>query len=553
MRPRITLLTLAVFLLPCVSWAYTVPSEFALVRSAPGTRLYQTPPPPATGSRFVQVVQVDQGARARLPHGAVSQTGDLCYRPLFKRPLSAFWNDLNDSPLAFSISNAGFFGPGDPGGVALPLKVDGNLIACGYANGCWVGVLKILKIWDYRFRIDDFDGDPNVVIISTAPNIIGGLSENANCPTSTAGNCAGEACKGGSTRRTFVGCADNLGAGDYRTLLILTTRSAITGPDAGAILRSFGAGPTMMLDGGGSTQMMCQGQLYVESSDEPNPREINTTIGVLAADVTPPTTPMNLTASPSSCTPDNSFSFSWNPSSDPETGIQEYRWKVNTGAEQPTTATTVGPQAFSPVHDGTNTFYVRAINGQGLSSGTASVNFCWLPVGSPNLSFEDDVAPPDGIPDGWTLGGTGFDYPPPCPVPGLPCAAEGIRYIRFAHSISSEWSAIGQRATEPTRPLILPDMWYRVSFWYRTGSTAPFGWRLGDSGLVNHSSDALLGAMVVRPLVDGQWHHFWGAPFRITQDDLNQYPMLAFYYDAGSIGAVDVDWVVIEPSAPCSP
>lgn len=276
------------FLLSCLllvagkSVAYTVPPSFGNpVQSDVGVALY------VNGSHKVLAIQADLGGRVVLPHGSVvSGSGNPGYEYVHIQSVSTFWNNLNNTESnAFAVTNGTFFGirPGfpDQAGVAFPLKVDGDVVAYGYAACCWENKLKALQIWDNKFRIDAIGCNAVDVDALSAPNVIGGLIETANCATSTSGGCSGETqCKGGATKRTFVGCADPLGNGDYATLLILTTDVSISGPQAGDILRSFDAEPTMMLDGGGSTQMICNGAQYTFGDG----RSFNTAIGVLGAE-----------------------------------------------------------------------------------------------------------------------------------------------------------------------------------------------------------------------------------------------------------------------------
>ena len=104
---------------------------------------------------------------------------------------------------------------------------------------------------------------------STAPNIIAGLAEDApKSPNKYVG-------------RTFVGIKDKDGDLQFETVLIFNTLTARQ-VDAAEALRSLGAEKVMMLDGGGSTQLICQNVSYIESE-----RLIPQAIGVLAAGPSP--------------------------------------------------------------------------------------------------------------------------------------------------------------------------------------------------------------------------------------------------------------------------
>jgi len=67
------------------------------------------------------------------------------------------------------------------------------------------------------------------------------------------------------TGRTFVGIDDANQDNIYETVLIFNSKTARQ-PDAAQILRDFGADRLLMLDGGGSTQLVCRSGAYIESS-----------------------------------------------------------------------------------------------------------------------------------------------------------------------------------------------------------------------------------------------------------------------------------------------
>jgi hypothetical protein len=90
--------------------------------------------------------------------------------------------------------------------------------------------------------------------------MIGGLSEEANKRIKY------------SVGRTFVGVADRNGDGSYETVLVFNSSSSLQSA-AADVLRSFGADKVMMLDGGGSTQLLCKSGWYVKS-DRPVPQAL---------------------------------------------------------------------------------------------------------------------------------------------------------------------------------------------------------------------------------------------------------------------------------------
>jgi hypothetical protein len=141
--------------------------------------------------------------------------------------------------------------PESPTRLSLPLKVNGEFITDGYAINEHVGNKLMLEIWPERADIRVLDGIS--LYSSTAPNILGGLTVEANKRARQ------------RTGRTFVGVDDRDRNGMFETVLIFNTRTALQ-TDAEAVLKDFGAEKVIMLDGGGSTQLFCQGKsiLYSE-------------------------------------------------------------------------------------------------------------------------------------------------------------------------------------------------------------------------------------------------------------------------------------------------
>lgn len=499
MKPIAALLLVGALCTPTAGNAYNEPWG-AAIRSAPGVKLYQS------GASYVVAVRSDQGAKAILRHGTISASGVEGFKPVDRRSLQSFWNEIDADPRAFAMANAAFFDPGsDPSGIALPMKVSGNTFAHGYATSCWVGVLRILKIWDDRFRIEDYSGDLGGVVGSTSQNIIGGLTEGANCPTHPeVGNCAGEACKGGSTDRTFVGCADPQGAGDYATLLILTTSANMTGVQAGNILRSFGAGPTMMLDGGGSTQLIYRGPGDPVGGINPIlGRDVNSVIGVLAADVTSPTAPTNLSVSPTGCSQTNSFTFSWTASADGGgSGLAGYEWNLDGGAAATPTpglqVTTSAPTS------GGYTFYVRAYDQAGNRSPFATIGFCYQPP-------TGQCAIARVIPNS-------------C-VPASVCFPASAASLEMPHDLPAEhWATVGQ----PVHDLLQPGKTYSIGLEYRSSAATEVKLGLGALG----STPGDFGVVVCRsalPVSSDSWKTFWSAPFIFTAEQLDRYSTLRMF------------------------
>lgn len=252
----------------------TIPPDFTPVISSPGAVLYKKEYTNGTPD-FVQAANLKEGASIRLLTGPVgdSGAGQGPYggdNPSFTRqPLTKFWDQLSTQTSdAFCVSNAAFFSTNpDPAPLAFPLKVSGKRLSDGYGSAEFPGQQRMLELWPDHAQITQLT--PDGLRNSTAPDILGGLAENAlKDPTALIG-------------RTFIGVADTNGDGVNETVLIFTTRTS-TQADAAAVLRSFHATAVMMLDGGSSTQLLCRGTEYIHSD-----RAIPQALAVLARQPSP--------------------------------------------------------------------------------------------------------------------------------------------------------------------------------------------------------------------------------------------------------------------------
>jgi len=116
----------------------------------------------------------------------------------------------------------------------------------------------LLALWPGKADIVDLSKES--LYGTEAPDTLGGLTEEANKRAKF------------SVGRTFVGIDDRDGEDGFETILVFSTRTAKqTG--AAAVLREFGADKVMMLDGGGSTQLLCKTGHYIRS-DRPIPQAL---------------------------------------------------------------------------------------------------------------------------------------------------------------------------------------------------------------------------------------------------------------------------------------
>lgn len=236
----------------------TPPPGFELIDSAPAVELYRKDYPGGTPD-FVQVIDLAGGAQLTLLHSSIAESGlgQGAYggdNPSFNRQtLQQAWDSFaaGDSR-AFCLVNGAFFSTDvDPTPLAFPLKVNGKVVSQGYGLSEFPDQKLMLEIWPDHAVIRPLSAD--TLSASTAPQILAGLSEDANKePSALIG-------------RTFAGVQDADGDGQFETVLIFnskTTRQA----DAAGVLRAFGAQQVIMLDGGESTQLICKNNPYIYSS-----------------------------------------------------------------------------------------------------------------------------------------------------------------------------------------------------------------------------------------------------------------------------------------------
>jgi hypothetical protein len=242
-----------------------IPSDFYLLDAAQGVQLYRKDY--ANGSPdFVQVIDLSQGARVELLHGEITEA-----RPekgsfggpdprMTSPALQTYWSQITGQEKdAFCVTNGTFFYmPEYPTRLSFPLKVSGQVISEGWGIDTYIGEHLMLELWPERADIQELSAE--ALYDSQAPDILGGLTEVANKRAKFA------------VGRTFVGVDDHDGDRQYEILLILNTQTAVQS-GAAQVLRDFGAEKVMMLDGGGSTQLLCRSGYFI-NSDRPIPQAL---------------------------------------------------------------------------------------------------------------------------------------------------------------------------------------------------------------------------------------------------------------------------------------
>ncbi len=262
------------FALPKMGYAQSAdtpaPDGFYLVASVPGIDLYRKDYSGGSPD-YVQVLDLSQGAQIIPMYGKVVERrqGKGAYggddAEFTSQSLQKYWKELSAIyEDAFCVLNGQFFYmPESPTRLPFPLKVADEIISDGYGLNEFPDNKLLLELWPDQARITPLTYES--LYGSSAPDIIAGLTQTANKRSDR------------YVGRTFVGVDDRNQDGTTEIILIFNSRISRQ-VDAANVLYSFGADQVMMLDGGGSTQLSCQGEALV-SSDRPIPQAI----GVVAA------------------------------------------------------------------------------------------------------------------------------------------------------------------------------------------------------------------------------------------------------------------------------
>lgn len=251
-----------------VTEALDTSNDFTVIFSQSGVTLHQNE------LDYVQEIDLSQGASVELLYGYITDIGSgkgayggdepLLARETLEQAWDAF-SQTNEN--AICISNGQFFRNDDQAstGLAFPVKANGKILTEGYAGETEYPDAQLMLMID-RDRAAIKALDMIEFYSSEASNIIGGLKPDADKGLND------------ETGRTFIGIKDNNWDGIMETVLIFTSQSS-TQFHAAEVLRYFGAREVMMLDGGGSTQLLCEDTNYISS-----PRTIPQTIGVLGGE-----------------------------------------------------------------------------------------------------------------------------------------------------------------------------------------------------------------------------------------------------------------------------
>lgn len=237
-------------------------SGFKKIREVEGVGLYRR------GYLLVQVVNLER-ARLVLAHGGIKvpRIGKGVFGgddpKVGFRSLRVYWRALRiqHGERLFSLVNGMFWRVSEnPARLTMPVKIDGKMITDGFDVMTYIerGKASMLELYQDRAVIQPLSGES--LYTSKAPDIIAGLNWTASRR------------KMDYTGRTVIG-VDESG----KTVFILSSGRARQNEAKKALRDDFGAAESMMLDGGGSSQLMVVGHGMVYSS-----RAIPQVVGVVS-------------------------------------------------------------------------------------------------------------------------------------------------------------------------------------------------------------------------------------------------------------------------------
>lgn len=218
---------------------------------------------------FVVVADLAKGAEIRSFTGKIvhPSKGEGIFggdNPTFSRyTLRTFWLQIQqEDPSLFAVMNAAFFGTdATPTRLAFSLKQDGNMVTDGYGMLTeYPGQIRLLRISHIKQTADVvlFERATFKKSLESYDTVIASLDSTANKNQRS------------YIGRTFVGTDENL-------VFLFCTRAS-TQREATKVLLSFGATGVIMMDAGGSSQLIVEGKSYVYAA-----RKIPNVLAVLAS------------------------------------------------------------------------------------------------------------------------------------------------------------------------------------------------------------------------------------------------------------------------------
>lgn len=228
---------------------FNIPSGYSQILNSSGVQVFKKD----RQSTYVTVINLQRGEMINL-------TGKYTDAPQGKvdhRSMNQFWQDglarNHSQRKAKVVVNGAFFAKyNEPTGIAFGLKTAGTVISYGYGLDEFPGLNKTIA-WNNATASAQINTSDRATFNSQQfPDVVGALAE-------TAGKRANRA-----LARTFIGVEDNDRDGIYETVLVFSSTAAKQ-IDAANTLKSFGAVKVAMLDGGGSTGLVVNGKILIDS------------------------------------------------------------------------------------------------------------------------------------------------------------------------------------------------------------------------------------------------------------------------------------------------
>ncbi len=240
------------------------PPGYREVANEPGVTIWKN-----RRNEYMLIISPHRGAVVDLLHGGILPTEGEGTN-FARRDLREWWTEWSGkTPDALTITNGQFFNMNDPNKspLAFSTKIDG-IVYVGYGDEAeYKGKKMLLRIGKRYATVEPYRDDAGTLYEFSEPDIIVGLSPDVS--------------KNGNRRlgRTFMGTMRN------GNLLIFSSPAA-TQRYAERIMMAFGADRNriMMLDGGGSTQLIQEGKLLIPSKSGESLRKVPLAIGVTKGD-----------------------------------------------------------------------------------------------------------------------------------------------------------------------------------------------------------------------------------------------------------------------------
>jgi Phosphodiester glycosidase len=227
---------------PAIATKSTIPTGYQPILHRSGVRVFKN----LDRADYIMSIDLKQST-------AINLTGKYTGAPDGKvshRSMSEFWQDAiaKNTPQqqAQVVINGAFFAQYKKAtGIAFGLKSAGTVISYGYGLDEFPGLNKTIAWNNTTKQVKIADYDRATFDRAEFPEVVGALAE-------TAGKRANR-----PLARTFIGLKDD-------TLLVFSSTAARQ-IDAVNALKSFGAKQVAMLDGGGSTGLVVNGQKLIDS------------------------------------------------------------------------------------------------------------------------------------------------------------------------------------------------------------------------------------------------------------------------------------------------